>query len=394
MLENVPLPIRRDPACPFSPSPETARLRATDPVATTQTFLPTGDLVDVRLVTGYGTAREALACPHLSSRPDAKLRTLIGEQAGFLVAMDPPEHTRVRRLLTGEFTVRRINAFRPRFVEVVDEALDRMERTGGPVDLMTAFALPLPSLVICELLGVPYEDRADFQRHSDTMLDPSLTMEKQFANAIEMHTYMGGLVAAQREKPGPDILGMLVREHGDDLSDDELIGIGNLLLIAGHETTANMLGLGTLLLLSHPDQLALVRDDPTVVNGAIEEMLRYLSIVRNGAIRTATEKFTLAGQVIREGERVAVSLPSANRDPALTAEPDTFDVTRRPSAHVAFGHGIHQCLGQQLARMELRVALPALLRRFPALRLAVPYEELRYRELAPVNGVLSLPVTW
>ncbi|MEV4060835.1 cytochrome P450 [Nonomuraea dietziae] len=394
MPESVPLPIRRDAACPFSPDPEMARLRENDPVAASQTLLPTSDLVDVRLATGYGTAREALSCPHLSSRPDAKLRKLIGEQAGFLVAMDPPDHTRIRRLLTGEFTVRRINAFRPRFVELVDAALDRMQQAGGPVDLMTTFALPLPSLVICELLGVPYEDRADFQRHSDTMLDLSLTMEEQFANAIEMHTYMGGLVAAQRENPGADILGTLVREHGDELSDDDLIGIGNLLLIAGHETTANMLGLGTLLLLRHPDQLALVRDEPEVVNGAIEEMLRYLSIVNNGAIRTATEEFTLAGQVIHEGERVAVSLPSANRDPALMAKPNTFDVTRRPSAHVTFGHGIHQCLGQQLARMELRVALPALLRRFPTLRLAVPYEELRYRELAPVNGVLSLPVTW
>ncbi|MFI7055854.1 cytochrome P450 [Streptosporangium canum] len=259
---------------------------------------------------------------------------------------------------------------------------------------MTAFALPLPSLMICELLGVPYEDRADFQRHSNTMLDLSLTMEEQFANTMEMHTYMGDLLAVQRENPGADILGMLVREHGDELSDDDLIGIGNLLLIAGHETTANMLGLGTLLLLRHPDQLVRVQEEPEVVNGAIEEMLRYLSIVNNGAIRTATEEFALAGQVIHEGERVAVSLPSANRDPALMAEPDTFDVTRRPSAHVAFGHGIHQCLGQQLARMELRLALPALLRRFPTLRLAVPHEELRYREPAPVNGVLSLPVTW
>ncbi|MER5326565.1 cytochrome P450 [Streptosporangium roseum] len=394
MPENVPLPIRRDAACPFSPDPEMARRRETDPVSTSQSLLPTGDLIEVRLVTGYGAAREALACPHLSSRPDAKLRKLIGEQAGFLVAMDPPDHIRVRRLLTGEFTVRRINALRPRFVELVDEALDRMEQAGGPVDLMTAFALPLPSLMICELLGVPYEDRADFQRHSNTMLDLSLTMEEQFANAMEMHTYMGDLVAVQRENPGADILGMLVREHGDELSDDDLIGIGNLLLIAGHETTANMLGLGTLLLLRHPDQLVRVQEEPEVVNGAIEEMLRYLSIVNNGAIRTATEEFALAGQVIHEGERVAVSLPSANRDPALMAEPDTFDVTRRPSAHVAFGHGIHQCLGQQLARMELRLALPALLRRFPTLRLAVPHEELRYRELAPVNGVLSLPVTW
>ncbi|MFF4625528.1 cytochrome P450 [Nonomuraea jabiensis] len=296
--------------------------------------------------------------------------------------------------MTGQFTVRRIKAFRPRFAELVDDALDRMEQAGGPVDLMTAYALPLPSLVICELLGVPYEDRADFQRRSDTMLDLSLTMEEQLANAIAMNAYMGGLVAVQRSDPGENILGMLVRQHGDDLSDEDLTGIGNLLLIAGHETTANMLGLGTLLLLRHPDQLALVRDDPTVVNGAVEEMLRYLSIVNNGVIRTATEEFTLAGQVIRKGERVVMSLPAANRDPALLSEPDRFDVTRRPSAHVAFGHGIHQCLGQQLARMELRIALPALLRRFPGLRLAVPYEDLRYRVLAPVNGVLSLPVAW
>jgi len=308
--------------------------------------------------------------------------------------MDPPDHTRLRRMLNREFTVRRVNAMRPRVAGIVDGFLEHMERTGQPADLMRAFALPVPSLVICELLGVPYADRADFQRRSDILLSSAGSPQSQDDNAREMNDYMVGLIAEHRRNPGEDILGTLIREHAADVTDDELVGIGNILLIAGHETTANTIGLGTLLLLQHPDQLALVRDDPTVLRTAIEEILRHLSIVQSGSPRLVTEDITIGGQPISAGEMVVVALPSANRDPAFLADADRFDVTRAPGAHVAFGHGIHQCLGQQLARMEMAVALPALLRRFPGLRLDGPQEALRFRDQGPVNGVRALPLSW
>jgi cytochrome P450 len=271
-----------------------------------------------------------------------------------------------------------------------------MEQAGPPTDLVAAFALPVPSLVICELLGVPYADREQFQRLSSRSLDFSIPEEQQKQAYMDMLGYMATLVARQRRAPDEAMLGMLVREHGDDLTDAELTGIGNLLLFAGHETTANMVGLGTLLLLEHPEQLALLRDDPapeTVVR-AVEELLRYLTVVNHGVTRTATEDVVLGRQRIKAGEHVMVSLPTANRDETVFQEPDRLNLTRKPEPHVAFGHGIHHCLGAPLARMEMRIAFPALLRRFPRLRLAVPVEKLRFREVSLVYGVNELPVAW
>jgi cytochrome P450 len=380
-------PPNRDPADPLDPAPEFARLRREEPVLR----IPGGGPAGFWLLTRHADVRELLASPHTSTAlgPGG----VIG-QPGFLVSMDPPDHTRLRRMLTREFTVRRVNAMRPRVAEIVDGFLDDMERTGPPADLMAAFALPVPSLVICELLGVPYADRADFQRRSGILLSSVGSAQADEANAREMNEYMVGLIAGHRRDPGEDILGMLIREHAGGVTDDELVGIGNIMLIAGHETTANTIGLGTLLLLRHPDQLALVRDDPTVLRSAIEEILRHLSIVQSGSPRLVTQDITIGGRPIPAGDMVMVALPSANRDTAFLADADRFDVTRPPGAHVAFGHGIHQCLGQQLARMEMAVALPALLRRFPGLRLDGPEEALRFRDRGPVNGVRALPLTW
>jgi cytochrome P450 len=190
------------------------------------------------------------------------------------------------------------------------------------------------------------------------------------------------------------MLGMLVREHGEELTDDELVGIGNLLLIAGHETTSNMLGLGTLALLQHPEQLALVRDDPAVVAPAVEELLRWLTIVHSGVVRTATVDVELAGHTIPAGDLVVCSLPTANRDPALLRDPETLDVTRGAAGHVAFGHGVHHCLGAPLARMEMRIAFPALLRRFPGLALDVPFADVPFRAFHFIYGLQALPVRW
>jgi cytochrome P450 len=331
---------------------------------------------------------EVPGAPKLSDEERARMR------AGNLLGVDPPEHTRLRRMLTAEFTVRRMRRLEPRIIEIVDDHLDAMEKAGPPCDLVADFALPIPSLVICELLGVPYADRADFQERTSRLLDISLPMDERQAVGQESRAYMADLVGRAQAEPGDDMLGMLVREHGDDLTTDELIGIAGLLLIAGHETTSNMLGLGTLALLRHPDQLALVRDDPAAVAPAVEELLRFLGIVHSGIPRTTTQDVEIGGVAIPADSLVILALATANRDPHFLPGGDGLDVTRDAAGHVAFGHGVHHCLGAPLARMEMRTAFPALLRRFPALTLAVPFEEVPFRAYHFIYGLQSLPVTW
>jgi len=382
----------------FDPAPELAELRDGKGIDRIRT--PFG--ADAWLVTRFADVREVLSdsrrfsnvflgrqqpgMPHMNADELARLR------AGNLLAFDPPEHTRLRRLLTPEFTIRRMRRLEPRIREIVDEHLDALDRGGPPADLVAGFALPVPSLVICELLGVPYTDRAEFQRRTGRQLDLSLAVEERFRLGLESREYMGQLVARARADPGEDMLGMLVREHGDELSADELAGIASLLLIAGHETTSNMLGLGTLALLRHPDQLAIVRDEPDRVDAAVEELLRWLSIVHAGTGKVTTTEVEIAGQRIEAGEFVICALPAANRDPALLPDPERLDVTRGAMGHVAFGHGVHHCLGAPLARMEMRIAFPALLRRFPGLRTVS--EEAEFRSFHVVYGLTSLPVAW
>jgi cytochrome P450 len=382
----------RDSAQPIEPAPEFARLRAENPVVKVRRQFPSGATMTMWMITRHADVREVLGSRHTSNSFERSGSAIA--QPGFLLSLDPPDHTRIRRMLTREFSVKRMNALRPRVEEIVTTSLDDMVAAGPPADLMQAFALPVPSLVICELLGVPYEDRADFQRRSDVLMDPAAGPDRQRDNNREMNEYMTELVARHRKDPGEDILGMLIKEHREDVSDDELVGIGNILLIAGHETTANTIGLGTLLLTQHPEQLALVRDDPTVLRTAVEEILRFLSIVQSGSPRVVTEDITIGGQAIAAGEMVVVALPSANRDTDFLPDADVFDVRRAPGPHLTFGHGIHQCLGQQLARMEMSVAFPALLNRLPDLRIAAQVSDLTFRSNGPVNGVRTLPVAW
>jgi cytochrome P450 len=297
-------------------------------------------------------------------------------------------------MLTPEFTIRRMKRLEPRIVEIVDAQLDAMETAGPPADLVAGFALPIPSLVICELLGVPYDDRDDFQRRSARQLDLSIPIAERLEVIRQGRAYMGSLVERSRRQPGDDILGMLVREHGAELTDDELIGVASLLLLAGHETTSNMLGLGTLALLRHPDQLAAVRDDPDAIGPAIEELLRWLSIVHSAIPRITTTDVEIAGVPIPAGQLVFVSLPSGNRDPDFTDSPEVLDIRRGAPGHLAFGHGVHHCLGAPLARMEMRIAFPALLRRFPTLALAEDFAEVAFRSFHFIYGLKSLEVTW
>jgi cytochrome P450 len=264
-----------------------------------------------------------------------------------------------------------------------------------PCDLVESFALPVPSLVIYELLGVPYGDREMFQQRSRQLLSFATEGPELLRGREELRAYMLELVQAKRAAPTDDLLSGLASHDGEDrLNDEELINIGLLLLIAGHETTANMLGLGTFALLSHPDELARLRNDPGLVDNAVEELLRYLTIVQFGLVRVATEDVTLDGRAIRAGEPVVLSLPAANRDPAHFADPDRLDLGRETLGHLSFGHGVHQCLGQQLARVEMRIGFSHLLAHLPGLRLAVPAEQVRMRDDMFIYGVEALPVTW
>jgi cytochrome P450 len=390
----APLPLVR--SSPLDPPAEYARLRAEDPVSRLR--MPNGQTG--WLLTRYSDVRAVLADPRFSSRngfvfnpvrpltPEAEV--LLRQTPGQFIGMDPPEHTRFRRMLTGQFTVRRMRELEPRIAEIVSSRLDAL--AGPPVDLVAAFTLPVPSLVICELLGVPYADRADFQRRSRTLLSVTADLAVVLEARQEIRDYITGLVRAKRQHPADDLLSGLARD--DTLTDEELTSVGALLLVAGHETTANMLALGTLTLLRRPDRLAQLAADPALLDRAVEELLRYLTIIQFGLVRLALADVPVGGVLVRAGEPVVASLAAANRDPAHFADPETLDLAREYAPHLAFGHGVHQCLGQQLARTELRLGFGQLLARFPTLRLAVPPEDVPMREDTIVYGVGSLPVTW
>jgi cytochrome P450 len=348
-----------------------------------------------RIVTGYDAVREVLAD---AERFSSAVGLIGGPDSprpeGNLLTTDPPEHTRLRKFLSPEFTVRRISRLLPRITEIVDEHLDAMVQKGPPADLVADFALPVPSLVICELLGVPFADRAEFQARASRQIDVSLPMAERLAAGAASRRYMAGLVEQARRSPGEDMLGMLVREHGDDITPGELTGVAGLLLIAGHETTASTIGLAVLRLLREPEQIPFLRDHPEAVENSVEELLRYLSVVHSGVPRIVTRDTEVGGQPVAKGEVLVLSLPAANRDPGLAPDPDRLDLTRKITRHVAFGHGVHHCLGAALARAELRIALPALLRRFPTLALADPSADVDFRSFAIVYAVRSLPILW
>jgi cytochrome P450 len=312
---------------------------------------------------------------------------------GVFISMDAPNHTRYRKLLTGQFTVRRMNQLSTRIEEIVLEHLAAMRAQGTSADLVSAYALPIPSLVICELLGVPYDERHGFQEDTAKGLSLESTMEEIRAAFDRIQDFVRDLVRRKRVNPGDDMLSGLITS-GADLTDEEISGMGVLLLVAGHETTANMLGLGTLTLLTNPDQLAALRADPSLIDNTVEELMRFLTIIQLGTIRTALEDVELAGHVVRAGETLSLSLPAANRDPERFSNPDKFDITRSANGHLSFGHGVHQCLGQQLARIEMRIAYARLFEEFPDLRLAVPVEEVPLRTDMGIYGVHELPVEW
>jgi cytochrome P450 len=312
--------------------------------------------------------------------------------------MDSPEHTKYRRMLSKEFMVHHIEAMRPELQQTVDTLLDEFIAKGSPADLFEDFALTVPTTVISRMLGVPYEDRDFFQERSKAKLDLTADPEVPIRAGAEMREYLDRLITEKMVHPGnrSDLISRLVMSQvvPGHMTREEALATIELLLMGGHETTANMIALGTLSLLTNPDQKDALVADPSLVRNTVEEMLRFHTIVHYNGPRVALEDVEVAGTLIKKGEGVLALITAANRDPKAFAEPDKFDIRRPALHHVAFSYGVHQCLGQPLARAELQIVFSTLFQRLPTLRLAVPVEEIKFRYDAFVYGVDTLPVEW
>jgi cytochrome P450 len=397
-LSDVPaFPMKRE--CPFDPPPELSRIQAESPVSRVRLW----DGSRPWLITGYDDVRRVLAdrrfsaevtrpgYPHVTAASAARRK-----RSRSFISMDEPEHGTYRKMLTSTFMIKKMESLRPRIQAIVDGLIETMLDGTPPADLVTAFALPVPSLVICELLGVPYADHDFFQKCSRILVSTRSTVEQATGAADDLKAYLVELLGRKAAEPADDLLSRLVAEQARAMTRERLADMAMLLLVAGHETTANMIALGTLTLFEHPDQLAELRErqDPGLVASAVEELLRYLNIVHSGRRRVATEDVEVGGQLIRAGEGVVVATDAGNRDASAFADPDVLDIHRQARHHVAFGYGVHQCLGQPLARVELQVVYGTLYRRVPTLRPAVPLEKIRFKHDMLVYGVHELPVSW
>jgi cytochrome P450 len=388
----------RASGCPFDPPPA---LRTSAPVSRIRLW----DGSTPWLITRHPDTRAILADPRVSAdaRRAGYPHTSAGAQArrtrgATFISMDDPDHARLRRMVTGTFAIRRVDALRPSIQRIVDERIDALLAGPRPVDLVEAFALPVPSLVICHLLGVPYADHDFFQRRARVLVSRDQTAEQAIAAQDELTEYLDGIIADKLAEPADDLLSKLAGEHvaTGQLSRRDAALMAMLLVIAGHETTANMIALGTLALLEHPDQLAALRDtdDPALIAGAVEELLRYLTITHSGRRRIALQDIELDGQTIHAGDGIVLAGDAANRDEDAFPDADRLDVHRDARAHLAFGFGVHACLGQPLARVELQIVYGTLYRRIPGLRLAAPLEQIPFKHDSNVYGVYELPVTF
>ncbi|MGK3205319.1 cytochrome P450 [Amycolatopsis sp. MEPSY49] len=388
-------------SCPFAPPPAYEKLREAGPVQ--RVGLPDGS--EAWAITRLEEVRQMLTDPRFSSNrfnPGFPILTKQGRPqrrrfTASLINMDPPEHTTARREVVGEFTVKRMKALQPRIQQIVDEHIDAMLAGPKPADLVSALSLPVPSLVICEQLGVPYADHDFFQSRSSTLLNREVTQEARMQAVEEMQGYLDQLVSAKEADPTDDLLGRQIlkqREEHGDVDHDSLVSLAFLLLLAGHETTANMISLGTVALLENPDQLEIIKNDPGKTLDAVEELLRYFTIAEFATSRVATADVEIGGQLIREGEGVLGLSYSGNRDESAFEDADKLDLERGARHHVAFGFGPHQCLGQNLARMELQIVFDTLFRRIPELKLAAPVDQLPFKHDAQIFGLYCLPVTW
>jgi cytochrome P450 len=384
---------------PFDPPPRYERLRNECPVSQVSMW----DGSKAWLITRQADVRAALTDERISANnlrpgfpevsPGAERFT---QDTPTFVRMDPPEHTRLRGMINAEFTYKRAVAMRPQIQQIVDTCANDMLAKSPPADLLTEFAQPIPSLVICLILGVPYEDREFFQRHATTFVTQGAGEAAIEAAGHELVRFLGELAESKARKPADDLLSRLVveRERNGELTRDEVVAMAKLLLVAGHETTANSIALSVVALLYHSEQFAALRNDPSLIPGAVDELLRYLTILHTGLPRIAASNTEIGGQQISAGDAVLCYLPSANRDGDWFENPDVFDVRREYRGNVAFGYGVHRCIGAALAKVEMEVALETLIRRFPQLRLAIDFDEIRFRQAMAVYGVHALPVTW
>lgn len=386
----------QDRTCPYQP-PEAYEPLREAPLSRVRLF----DGRSVWVVTGHATARELLVDPRLSTdreneafpAPTERFAKLRNRRVA-LLGVDDPVHNTQRRMLIPSFSVKRIAALRPRIQETVDRLLDAVIAQGPPAELVSAFALPVPSMVICALLGVPYADHDFFEEQSRRLLRGPRPEDTERARD-ELDAYFHALIDRKRREPGDGLLDELIHRQLDEgaLDRDELVSLATILLVAGHETTANMISLGTFTLLQHPRQLAELRAEQTLMPAAVEELLRFLSIA-DGMLRVAKEDIDIAGSTIRAADGVIFSTSLINRDGTAHEGPEELDFHRTNRHHLAFGFGIHQCLGQNLARAEIDIALRTLFERMPELRLAVPAHEIPFKPGDTIQGMLELPVVW
>ncbi|GFE36195.1 cytochrome P450 [Streptomyces tubercidicus] len=397
--DSVPeaIPYFQDRTCPYHPPASYQPLREDGPL-TQVTFY---DGRKVWAVTGHTAARALLSDQRISADRQNPAFPIPSERFAAirrvrtpLIGVDDPEHNTQRRMLIPSFSVKRVAALRPEIHRIVDGLLDRMLAQGPPAELVSAFALPVPSMVICALLGVPYADHEFFEEESRRILRGRTSEEAEDAR-VKLEEYFAGLITAKQKKPGDGLLDELIEDRlrTGSLTHEELVRLAMILLVAGHETTANMISLGTFTLLEHPGQLAQLRAEEGLMPAAVEELLRFLSIA-DGVLRVAKEDIETGGQVIRAGDGVVFPTSLINRDDTAYPSPDELDLSRSARHHVAFGFGIHQCLGQNLARAELEIALRSLFTRLPELRLAAPAAEIPFKPGDTLQGMIELPLTW
>ena len=342
------------------------------------------------LVTGYDEVRAILA-DHVrfsSARP-VENEADRAQLPGILQAYDPPDHTRLRKTVAPAYSLRRLKSLQPRIEEIVEECLDDFESMGAPVDFVRYAAWPIPALIACEFLGVPRDDQADLSRMIRDSRESRIPRQRAAAG-LGVVNYTQRLTAGKRRDPGDGMIGVLAREHGDHLTDDELAGLAEANLTMATEQMAAQLAIAVLLLVTHPDQMALLGTRPELLNGAIDEVLRYASVVEAPSPRVALTDLSLGGRDIRAGDLLTCAMLAVNR-----SRGDRFDITRQDNPHLSFGHGIHHCIGAPLARLELQAVLPAVVRRFPSLRLAIPEDEVRFKPGRPAPfAVEELPLEW
>jgi cytochrome P450 len=394
-------PMDRDARCPFAPPPQMLKMNETKPLSRVRIW----DGSTPWLITGHAAARELFADSRVSvdDRLDGfphwneHMLSTVNKRPRSVFTSDAEEHTRFRRMLSKPFTFKRVEGLRTAIQEVTDECIDAVLAGPQPADLVAKLALPVPTRVISEMLGVPYEDHEFFQEHANAGLARYAAADAMQKGAFSLHRYLVNLVEEKQANPSEDAVSDLAeRVTAGEISVKEAAQLGTGLLIAGHETTANMIGIGILALLENPEQAALLRDsdDPKFIANAVEELMRFLSIIQTGQRRIATEDIEIGGETIRAGEGIIIDLAPANWDGAAYAEPDKLDFGRDVGQQLGFGYGRHQCVGQQLARAEMQIVFPTLLKRIPTAKLAIPFDDVPFKHDRLAFGVYELPVTW